>query len=57
MRVDELKKEIEKIKSIYENDSELNHKLGKDNYCLYCEKYNELLEEQKRLVLWLKRNV
>lgn len=57
MRVDELKKEIEKLIVTHENDSDLDHVIGKDNYCLYCEKYNNLVEEQKRLGIVIEKRI
>lgn len=55
--IQELQNKIDDLRLKHEEDLDLNHELGSDSYCLYCEQYLKLTKQQTMLKKeWKKKH-
>lgn len=52
---DQYDEDLKKVIKKHQADSELNHGIGKDAYCLYCEQYNDLTKKLTPLITKIEK--
>jgi hypothetical protein len=48
-KADELLVRIDELKQIHESDPDLDHPIGSDPFCLYCDEYKDLIKKLKKV--------